>query len=143
MPSIMLGSLVLTLYCTKLLLECAEDFGDSFSEIAETAYGSKMRKLTEIFIILSQCGFCINYVYFISSQVGSIFVCNQDGIDVSTCGQATIVHENMNLWWFMPVLMVVFTPLVFIRKMEKLAFTHLIGDVIIITVVTAVFVYSG
>jgi len=51
MPSIMLGSLVLTLYCTKLLLECADDYGDSYSEIAEVAYGNKMKKLTEWLII--------------------------------------------------------------------------------------------
>ena len=67
MPCIMVGSLILTLYCTKLLLICAEDYGDSFSEIAENAYGPKMRTLTEILIIMSQMGFCINYVYFISS----------------------------------------------------------------------------
>ena len=53
MPTIMLGSLCLTLYCTKLLLICEDDYGDSFSEIAESAYGPKMRKLTEVLIIAS------------------------------------------------------------------------------------------
>ena len=67
MPLIMVGSLILTLYCTKLLLECADEYGDSFSDIAEAAYGSKMKRLTEILIICSQMGFCINYIYFISS----------------------------------------------------------------------------
>jgi len=67
MPLIMIGSLALTLYCTSLLIEVADKHGDSFSEIAEIAYGKKMKLLTEILIIGSQMGFCINYVYFISS----------------------------------------------------------------------------
>ena len=76
MPLIMIGSLFLTLYCTKLILDCAQDYGSSFSEIAEAAGGKGLRKTTEILIIASQMGFCINYVYFISSQVGSIFSCS-------------------------------------------------------------------
>ena len=145
MPTIMIGSLLLTLYCTKLLLICADDYGDSYSEIAESAYGGGMKKLTEVLIILSQMSFCTNYVYFISSQIGSIFYCNRDLSDaeIATCGEALLVKENVNLWWFLPALMCVFVPLVWIRKMEKLAFTHLIGDVIIITVVTTVLVYAG
>lgn len=47
----MLGSLILTLYCTKLLLECADDYGDAYSEIAFAAYGNKVKKLTEWLII--------------------------------------------------------------------------------------------
>ena len=39
MPIIMVGSLVLTLYCMSLLLECADEYGDSFSDIAFAAYG--------------------------------------------------------------------------------------------------------
>jgi len=67
MPLIMIVSLVLTLYCTTLILECAQEHGDSYSEIAMSAYGNKMKVLTEILIIGSQIGFCTNYVYFISS----------------------------------------------------------------------------
>jgi len=39
--------------------------------------------------------------------------------------------------------MLVYVPLVWIRDLEKLAFTHLIGDVIIITVVVVIMTYSG
>jgi amino acid permease len=87
--------------------------------------------------------FCTNYVYFISSQIGSIFNCNREGADLDECTDALNVHQNVNLWWFLPALMVVFVPLVWIRKMEKLAFTHIIGDVIIITVVSVAFGYAG
>lgn len=53
MPVIMTCSLFLTLYCTGMLLELSEDHGDSYSEIAESAYGNKMKKLTEVLIICS------------------------------------------------------------------------------------------
>ena len=68
MPTVMLGSLILTLYCMGLLLELtAENYGDSFSELAEISYGNKMKKTTEWLVIGSQIGFCTNYVYFIAS----------------------------------------------------------------------------
>jgi amino acid permease len=75
MPLIMIGSLILSLYCTKLILECSEEHGDSYSEIAEAAYGPKMKVFTEILIIASQMAFCTNYVFFISSQMGSVYTC--------------------------------------------------------------------
>ena len=88
----MIGSLVLTLYCTKLLLECAENHGDSFSEIAFAAGGRKLQILTEIMIIGSQMAFCTNYIYFISSQIGSIFVCSRTGYD-SVCSNYLYVED--------------------------------------------------
>ena len=52
MPTIMIFSLMLTLYCTTLLLECADKgFGDSYSAIGEAAYGNWAKKLTEVLII--------------------------------------------------------------------------------------------
>ena len=82
MPIIMAGSLVLTVYCTTLLMEMADTYGGEFSSIAKEAYGDKARILCQILIICSQMGFCINYIYFISSQIGSIFNCvNMGGED--------------------------------------------------------------
>lgn len=143
MPLIMIGSLFLTLYCTKLLLVVADDHGSSFSEIAFAAGGSKLQTLTEVLIIASQMGFCINYVYFISSQIGSVFNCARTGADPATCSQAGVVKNDVQLWYFLPALMLVYVPLVMIRKIEKLAWTHLVSDVLIVSVVVAIFVYGG
>lgn len=143
MPSIMIGSLILTLYCAKLLLECAEDHGDSYTEIAESAYGPKMKKLTEWLIIGSQLGFCTNYVYFISSQMGSVINCSRSGADVATCWKPDIIYDEVQLWYFLPMLMLIYVPLCWIRNMEKLAFTHLISDVIIFVVIISIFVFAG
>ena len=67
MPIIMFGSLILTVYCTTLLMECGDEVGNSFTEIATAAYGPKMAWLTKILIIGSQFAFCTNYIYFITS----------------------------------------------------------------------------
>lgn len=55
-----------------------------------------------------------------------------------------MVKENVNLWLIFPVaLFLIFTPLVFIRDMEKLAWSHLLGNILILVVISAVVVFSG
>lgn len=39
--------------------------------------------------------------------------------------------------------MLIYVPLVWVRDLEKLAWTHLVGDVVIITTVTVICVYAG
>ena len=143
MALIMIGSLFLSLYCTSLILECSTEHGESYSQIAQAAYGSKMKTLTEILIIASQMSFCVNYCYFITSQMGSVINCSHSDADPNTCNKPIFVKEQVPLWYFLPVLMLVYVPLVCIRSMEKLAFTHLISDILILTVVTAIFIYGG
>ena len=95
--------------------------------------------------------FCTNYVYFISSQMGSVINCIGDNPDpvaypdwTTYCADSKIVKEEVNLWlWFLPSLLVIFSPLVFVRDMEKLAWSHLLADFIILTVVAGVFTFSG
>ena len=50
-----------------------------------------MKKVTEICIIMSQMAFCTNYVYFISSQMGSVMNCARDGADAETCALDNVV----------------------------------------------------
>ena len=96
MPAIMLGSLVLTLYCMGLLLELTkEGYGDSFSGIAERTQIRGMKKITEWLVIGSQVGFCTNYVYFIASQMGSIINCTKSNADVNKCWKPLEVHEDV------------------------------------------------
>jgi len=39
--------------------------------------------------------------------------------------------------------MVVFVPLVLIRDMEKLAWSHLLGNILVLTVIVVVMIYAG
>lgn len=88
-------------------------------------------------------GFCTNYVYFIASQMGSVLNCARPGAIEETCWDPEVVYKEVQLWYLLPILMAIYVPLVWIRNMEKLAFTHLISDVIIFFVVISIFVYAG
>ena len=91
MPTIMAGSLVLTVYCTTLLISTADEHGNEFSEIAFKAYGGWAKKVTQICIICSQMGFCINYIYFIMANVGSVINCIVNESDV--CNDSKVVNK--------------------------------------------------
>ena len=75
--------------------------------------------------------------------MGSVVNCARTGANENTCALDDIVKENVNLWYFLPILMVIYVPLVWIRNLEKLAFTHLIGDVVIMIVIVTCMSYSG
>ena len=46
-------------------------------------------------------------------------------------------------WWFLLVCMCIYVPLVFVRKIEVFAVTHLFGDIMIIVTIVIVCVYAG
>lgn len=75
--------------------------------------------------------------------MGSVINCVGDD-PAADCANSDTVKEDVNLWlWFFPSLLLIFTPLVFIRDMEKLAWSHLLADFIILTVVAGIFTFSG
>ena len=53
------------------------------------------------------------------------------------------MKKNVQLWYFLPALMLVYVPLVWIRRTESLAWTHLLSDFLILTAVGTIFVYGG
>ena len=83
--------------------------------------------------------------------MGSVINCVHSNPDPSeyadwkeVCAESMTVKHEVNLWlWFLPTLLLIFSPLVFVRDMEKLAWSHLLADFIILTVVGGVFVFSG
>ena len=51
-PIMIISSLVLTLYCVKLLVECADTLkADSIPKIAEATFGKKAKVLTDCLIV--------------------------------------------------------------------------------------------
>jgi proton-coupled amino acid transporter len=70
--SVMFGSLLLTLYCAKLLLDTRAKVGGSFSEIGERTWGRTGKLLFDITLVVSQVSFVTAYVYFIAKNVSSI-----------------------------------------------------------------------
>jgi amino acid permease len=69
------------------------------------------------------------------------------GLTSATCGNpaAMLVADTsvFSRWWFMAPLLLMFIPLIWIRKTEKLAFTHILSDVIIFVVIITICIYGG
>ena len=74
-PTLMIGSLVLSLYCVGLLLEVADLVASSYPAIAQEVFGTWLKVIVDILIFFSQFGFCVNYVYFIQTQGNQVIEC--------------------------------------------------------------------
>ena len=138
-------SLILTLYCASLLLECRQKFGGSFPDIGFAVYGKTGRRLVEISLVASQYGFVSAYIYFIASQIGGaqgVITCataNNDLPGEEACSSGTLINK----WWFGLLCMIIYIPLVFVRKIEVFAATHLFGDIMIIITIVVLCIYAG
>ena len=67
-PITLIASLIITLYCAKLLLAVNDRIGGgSFPEMGFKAYGKPGKIFVEVVLVASQFGFCTAYVYFIAS----------------------------------------------------------------------------
>jgi solute carrier family 36 (proton-coupled amino acid transporter) len=63
------GSLALTLFCAKLLLDTRAKLGGSFSEIGEKTMGRSGKIMVDVTLVGSQVSFVTAYVYFISKNI--------------------------------------------------------------------------
>ena len=59
--------------------------------------------------------------------------------DDDTCANGTVINK----WWFLLICMIIYVPLVFVRKIEVFAVTHLFGDVMIIITMIIICIYAG
>ena len=137
-----LVSLAATLYCATLLLECRAKFGGSFPDIGKAVYGKWGKLMVDISLVSSQYGFVTAYIYFIASQIGGeggVIPCITAKDDDPTCENGTVIDR----WWWMLICMAIYVPLVFVRKIEVFAATHLFGDVMIILTMVVICVYAG
>mmetsp|Transcript_17803 Transcript_17803/g.22410 ORF Transcript_17803/g.22410 Transcript_17803/m.22410 type:complete len:301 (-) Transcript_17803:58-960(-) len=79
--------------------------------------------------------------------MGSVISCAQhpknEAIANYNCAEAKTVHDNVNLWLFLPILMLIYVPLVWIRDMRKLAWSHLLSNILIAVVLISVIIYAS
>ena len=136
----LIGSLILSTYCAKLLLEVYEEIGGSLPEIGQKVYGMPGKIAVDICLFSSQFGFVCAYIYFISSQIGGpggIIQCISS--TDANCSDGTVISK----WWFMLICSAIYVPLVMVRKIEVFATTHLFGDLMIIITIVVVCTYAG
>lgn len=128
-PTALILSVLLTLYCSKLLLETRKKVGGSFSEIGLRTLGVRGKLLVDFMLATSQIGFCTAYVYFICSNLQSLFL-NAFNFEISQ-------------WWLGVGCIVVYAPLCFVRKIETFAKTHVLADIMIMVTLLAVIIYAS
>jgi len=133
-----LMALVLTLYCAKLLIEVHDKQGGSFSDIGKACYGKWGKIAVDVSLAGSQMGFTCAYVYFIATNGQSVVAYATGNVDADNKA-----INLVNKWWFGFMCFCIYVPLVFVRKIEKFAITHLFGDVMIIIALLSIASYAG
>lgn len=104
------------------------------------AYGKVGKIFVEVVLVASQFGFCTAYVYFIASQIGGaggVIPCTTSDNDECTGG------VELNRWVWLPISMMIYVPLVMVRKIEVFAATHVFADAMIIITLIIIFSYAG
>ena len=139
-PITLIASLVVTLYCSKLLLQVNERLGGGdFPTMGFKAYGKPGKIFVQIVLVASQFGFCTAYVYFIASQIGG-----KGGVIPCISGDDDCKGGvEINKWIWMPICMLIYIPLVMVRKIEVFAATHAFGDAMIIITLIVLFGYAS
>mmetsp|Transcript_25580 Transcript_25580/g.34194 ORF Transcript_25580/g.34194 Transcript_25580/m.34194 type:complete len:338 (+) Transcript_25580:595-1608(+) len=103
------------------------------------AYGKAGKIFVEIVLVASQFGFCTAYVYFIANQIGG-----KDGVIPCIMGDGDSCDGKViNKWIWMPICMLIYIPLVMVRKIEVFASTHVFADIMIIISLIVIFAYAG
>ena len=88
--------------------------------------------MVDISLVGSQVGFVCAYIYFIANALQSIILEATADADGSN-------GTYVNKWWFGLLCFCIYVPLCFIRKIQKLAPTHLFADaMIVLTIVTCI-----
>lgn len=93
--------------------------------------GNVGRRLVEVSLVFAQFGLVCAYIAFI--------VPSMDGI-IKTC---TTPPYELNPAVFGFVLLVIYTPLCWIRKIEILAPTHIFADIMIVVTLVTLCIYAG
>lgn len=128
-PITLIASLCLTLYCANLLIETKKKVGGSYSEIGQRTCGFYGRLGVDVSLAISQIGFTTAYIYFISSNLQTIFL-NAFNVQVSQ-------------WVFGAFCVIMYTPLCWVRKIEKFNKTHIFADVMILVTLVSIIIYAS
>ena len=123
-------SAIFTYICAIKLLNAAKDCqGKDYMDIGFKAYGSLGRNLVGLFLVLSQTGFTVAFIYFICSQLQNVV--------------SGIFHTEPNLWYFGLICFCMFVPLCQVRDLTKFSQFHLLANFVIVIVITSIFAFAA
>eukprot|EP00735_Rhodelphis_limneticus_P013630 TRINITY_DN757_c0_g1::TRINITY_DN757_c0_g1_i1::g.18408::m.18408 TRINITY_DN757_c0_g1::TRINITY_DN757_c0_g1_i1::g.18408 ORF type:complete len:552 (-),score=44.82,sp/Q10074/AVT3_SCHPO/33.85/2e-66,Aa_trans/PF01490.13/1.1e-78,Trp_Tyr_perm/PF03222.8/9e-06,MIP/PF00230.15/3.2e+03,MIP/PF00230.15/0.042,DUF485/PF04341.7/4.5e+03,DUF485/PF04341.7/1.3,DUF485/PF04341.7/2.8e+02 TRINITY_DN757_c0_g1_i1:101-1690(-) len=121
---------ILSLYSMRLLLQIHEKHGGSFSDLGYKSFGKPGKVAVDMSLVLSQCAFCCAYLIFIPRHLVQVVS--------SLSGGDHLLNEVAVIWMLVPILI----PLVWIRRVEKFAFTSLLGNLLILLVTLYIMYHS-
>ena len=122
-------SAILTTYCSTLILQVREDTkSSSYTDIGKKLYGKWGKTGVNIALACSQFGFCCSYIYFIMINISHVFY------------QAFYVDWDRNS--VAMVVLILFGLLVFVRRIEIFASTHIFADVMILLTVIIIMMFG-
>ena len=101
-----------------------------------------MRVVSEIVLAVSQLCFATAYIYFVATQFGGeggVLQCMTSVLaDPDDCSDGFIFDR----WYWMPIILAVLAPLMFIRHMKVFAWTYLFVDIALIFSLAMIVIYS-
>lgn len=135
----MILSFFITYFCLLKLIQARDVLkGGSFSDVAYVALGRPGKYLLEVFLCVMLYGFVIALLYFaiinLKSVADSIF--GQE-VDIHYLGKHSL-HDVLGVFIF-----VVATPLTFVRRIEKFAFTHMFADFLVLLTAIVIIVFAS
>jgi solute carrier family 36 (proton-coupled amino acid transporter) len=124
----MIFSMILTLICLLMLIIANEKVGGSYSELGFKALGKPGKIIWDITLALSQFGFCTVQTIFIYQNFNEIL-----GYHFGF----RLEHWKMGVVWFF-----IYTPLTWVRKIQKFAKYHLFADIAIGLTLLVIIIYG-
>ena len=143
MPIAMTVFLLMNLFCNSLLVEVHDVVGGTLPEMAYRIYGQKMRLFAEAVLFISQLAFGIPYIYFFVTQFGGEGGVLQCALSVNGNPNDCSDGFVMNKWYWMPIVMLMLVPLVWIRNMKSFAWTYTFIDIAAILSLVTLCVYAA
>eukprot|EP00344_Euplotes_crassus_P010756 CAMPEP_0197003506 /NCGR_PEP_ID=MMETSP1380-20130617/7746_1 /TAXON_ID=5936 /ORGANISM="Euplotes crassus, Strain CT5" /LENGTH=371 /DNA_ID=CAMNT_0042422027 /DNA_START=16 /DNA_END=1128 /DNA_ORIENTATION=+ len=120
---------ILTIFASVKLVQTRLKHRVSFSEIGRKAFGLPGKIAVDFFLAVTQFLFVTAYIGFISGSVNNILV-------------NTFKTDPINVWIIGAVCFAIYTPLCWVRKIEKFAFFHIFADIAIAIGLIVIMIYG-
>ena len=129
---ILFFSALVEVYCLHIVIAIRRRFRGSFSDIGGQAFGLWGRVVTDIFTVACQLNGLFAYSAFVSLHL-------QQAVAQWSGGDST----GGSLWIYGGAYFLVVAPLLWVRNLERLAFFHIFGNVMVVIVVGTIVVFSS
>ncbi|KAF4034925.1 Transmembrane amino acid transporter protein [Phytophthora infestans] len=119
--------------CSTVLLHTHNHLNVSYGIVGEQAFGTFGRRAVNVSLVLSQIGFCCSYLIFVEKNIGEVVLHAFNLQSSSTTSSWTLILLQIPLY----------TPLVWVRRLEYFAFTSLFADVLIVFGLVYILTYTA